>query len=260
MVFVSIASVLWRQKWLAIPIILLAALAGYYLVTIKPPVYDATSAVLLTEPPKQATQSQIAADPSLKKANSDNIFVDYGDLDIVANAVIDLATSPASRTALTKAGAGTGYQLALSTDFGNPPIIDITGTGSTAGAAVDSARVLTAAVQRDLVSLQLGMGVSPFYLIGGDNIVKPSQAQQSMSAKLRPLAPVIGGGIVLLFIVVSSADAVARRRRDRRAELALADDQYDDQIDDGYGLGEDQYEPAYGHYEPAIRGPFEALR
>jgi hypothetical protein len=131
--------------------------------------------------------------------------------------------------------------------------------GATAGAAVESARVLTATVQRDLVTLQLGMGVSPFYLIGGDNIVKPTQAQQSTSAKLRPLVPVVGGGIVVLFVAVSSADAAARRRRARRAELALADDQYD-QMDDGYGPVDDRYGLVADRYEPAIRGPFEALR
>jgi capsular polysaccharide biosynthesis protein len=233
---VSIASVLWKQKWLALPVVLLTALAAVYVVKIKPPVYDATSTVLLTNPPK-ATQSQIAADPSLKKANSDNIFADYGDLDIVANAVIDYVTSPASGAGLTKAGAGTGYQIALSTDSDNPPIIDITGVGSTARAAVTSARVVTAAVEQDLVTLQLDQGVDPFYLIGGDNVVKPTSAQRSSSAKLRSLVAVLGVGIVLLFIVVSSADAAARRRRNRRVGAPPQDD-----------------------YQPTPRTAFEALR
>jgi hypothetical protein len=233
---ISIASVLWKQKWVAIPVILLTAAAVTYVVKIEPPVYDAASTVLLTEPLKQPTQSQLAADPSLKHANSDNIFADYGDLDIVANAVIDSVNSPASRTGLTKAGAGTGYQLGLSTGFGDPPIIDVTGVGSTAATAVQSARLLTAAVLRDLRTLQVDQGVSPFYLIGGDNIVKPSEAQLSSSARLRPLAGVLGAGLVLLFIAVSSAEAAARRRRVRQAEVV----------------------PQYAYPETG-RGPFEAL-
>jgi hypothetical protein len=236
-VFVSIASVLWKQKWLAIPVVMLTALAAVYVVRTKPPVYDATSSVLLTEPLKQATQAQIAADPSLKHANSDNIFADYGDLDIVANAVIDSVTSQASQAGLIKAGSGTRYQLELSRDSGNPPIIDITGVGSTATAAVKSAQALTAAVRQDLVTLQINQKVSPFYLIGADNIVKPTQAQRSSAAQLRALAAVLGAGIVLLLIVVSSADAAARRRRARRAEVVPED-----------------------RYRMDVRGPFEALR
>lgn len=238
--FISIASVLWKQKWLAFPIVLLTALAAVYVVKVKPPVYDATSTVLLTNPLKQATQSQIAAHPSLKKANSDNIFEDYGDLDIVASAVVDDATSPASATALAKAGAGTSYQVELSTDSDNPPIIDITGVGSTPRAAIQSAQVVTTAVQQDLATIQVDQGVDPFFLIGGDNIVKPTQAQRSSSAKLRSLVAVLGAGIVLLFIVVSSADAAARRRRIRRTRRTDF--------------------PPDDEYRPTVRGPFEAMR
>jgi capsular polysaccharide biosynthesis protein len=220
--FISIASVLWKQKWIAIPVVLLVAFAAVYVVKIKPPVYDATSTVLLVPPLNGVTKSQIAAQPRLKDVNADNVFINYGDLDVVANAVIDYVTSSASAVALTEAGSGTAYQIDLSTDFGSPPMIDITGVGSTASAAIKSAQVLTAAVQQDLASLQLTHGVDSFYLITGANIVKPTQAQHSSSAKLRPLVAVLGGGIILLFIIVSSADAAARRRRTRQDDIPLA--------------------------------------
>lgn len=241
---ISIASVLWKQKWLAIPVVLLTALVAVYVGMFKPPVYDATSTVLLTNPLKQATQSQIAAHPGLQHANSDNIFEDYGNLDIVANAVIDDVRSPASHAELSKAGAGTAYQLGLSTDVGTPPIIDITGIGSTAGAAVKSAQLVTAAVQQDLASIQLSQGVAPFYLIGGENIVKPTQALQSSSARLQPLVVVLGAGLVVLFIVVWTGEAAARRRRIRQAGVPP----------------EDAYIAPQDEYQPAVRGPFETAR
>jgi len=222
--FISIASVLWRQKWFAIPVVLLVAFAAVYVVKIKPPVYDATSSVLLVPPLNGVTQSQIAAHPRLKNVNPDNVFVNYGDMDVVANAVIDYVTSPASAAGLSEAGSGTAYQIGLSTDFGSPPIIDITGVGSTASAAIKSAQVVTAAVQQDLASLQLTHGVDSFYLIGGANIVKPTQAQHSSSAKLRPLVAVLGAGVIFLFIIVSSADAAARRRRRRQDDFPLANE------------------------------------
>jgi hypothetical protein len=259
---VSVLQVLWKHKFLALPVILLTALAAVYVVRIKPPVYEAASTVLLTNPPKQPTLAQLAADPGLKYANQDNSFADYGDLDIVANAVIDLVDSPASQAELTRAGAGTGYQLELSTDYGNPPIIDITGVGKTAEAAIASAAILTATVRQDLTTLQLNAGVSPFYLIGGDNIVTPAQAQRSSSAKLRALVAVVAAGIILLFIVVSSADAATRRRRSRLVSdpPVTADDE---ELADGE-LAEGQLgdrELADEELTPApVRGPFEAYR
>lgn len=231
--FVSIASALWKQKWLVIPVVLLTAFAALYIVKIKPPVYEANSTVLLTNPLQQVTKSQIRAHPGLKQANPDNIFEDYGDLDVVASAVIDGVTSPTSAAELSSAGAGTAYQLALSSDYGNPPIIDVTGVGSTPAAAIESAQLVTAAVQRELTAMQLAQGVSHFYLIGGDNVVKPTQAHSSSSAKLRPLVVVLGAGIIALFIVTSSADAIERRRRKRLA--AIPADDYSPPARDEFG-------------------------
>jgi len=255
----TIASVLWKQKWLAIPVVLLMALGVVYVVKYKPPVYDATSTVLLTNPPKGPTQSQIAAQPDLRQANSDNIFEDYGDLDIVANAVMDDVRSPASEAELSKAGAGTAYQLGLSADFGHPPIVDITGVGSTAGAAVKSARLLTAAVRQDLAAIQLTQGVAPFYLIGGENIVKPAQAQRSSAAEFWPLGIVLGLGAILLFIVVWTGEAIARRRRDRQAADVPAEDEYSPPEDAHRSAVRGAFEPVRSSFEP-VRGSFEPAR
>lgn len=212
----SIGQMVWRRKLLTIPILLLTCLAGLYMVKVKHPTYEATSSVILTNPPTKATAAQIAADPSLKNANSYNQFTQYGDLQVVASAVMDLVSSPSSQPALLAAGVIPNYQLALSTDPGDPPIIDITGVGTTPEAAINSANVLTQAVKNDLIQMQLKQGVNPFYLITADNYVLPTRAQTSSSGKTRSLVVVLAAGLIILLISISTADAIEKRRKGGR--------------------------------------------
>jgi hypothetical protein len=210
----SIVNSLWRYKLFTIPVVVLTAIMGLYVVKIKPPVYDATSSVLLSNPQAQASESQIIANPSLRKVSPFNTFVSYGDLRVAANAVMDLVTSGSAQPALLNAGAGSRYQLALSSDYGNPPIIQITGVGSSPQAAILSANVLTSAIKTNLYQLQQKEGINPFYMITLIQLVKPDQAQRSTSGKLRSVIAVLALGGLLLFVVVSVADALEKRRRD----------------------------------------------
>lgn len=209
---ISIAQNIWHHKRVTIPALLLTFLGVFYILEIAPPTYKVTSSVLLTNPPGKATKSQIASDPALKNVNPFNTFVSYGSLQVVANTVIDLISSPNSQPALIAAGVIPNYKLALSTDYGNPPIIEITGVGPTPEAAVKSATVLTTAIKQDLYSIQKQRGINPFYMISADTVVKPKTAQTSSSSKLRSLVAILAAGIILLFIVVSFADAVEKRR------------------------------------------------
>jgi capsular polysaccharide biosynthesis protein len=220
----SIVEVLWRHRRLTIPVLVVTALAAFYVAEIKPPVYESTSTILLTNPPAQATKSQIAEDPSLMKVNPYNTFTSYGDLQVIANALIDLVDSPASQPALLSAGVNPSYQLELSTDYGDPPIIDITGDGASAQTAITSAQVLTRVVASDLTSLQQREGVNQFYMIKADTILRPSTATKSSSGKLRSLIAVLGVGIILLFIVVSAADMTGKSRRTARRSGATGAD------------------------------------
>lgn len=210
---VAIVQTLWRYKRLAGVIVIIILGASFYVTSIKPPVYQTTSSILLTSPQGQASKSQIARNPSLGTASPYNPYVSYGTLDVIGNAVMEIATSPASQQALQTAGVSPGYKLALSTDYGNPPIIDITGVGPTPEAAAKSANVLNSTLKKDLFSLQQTRGINPFYMIQAVDLVKPTQSQKSSSGNLRSLVAVLAGGIILLFIAISTADAIGNRRK-----------------------------------------------
>ena len=209
----SIVQALWRHKIFVIPVIVFTAVASFYVVKLKPVTYEASASVLLANPPGAATPTQLSQNPELKKVSPYNTFVSYGDLSVVADSVIELLTSAPAQPGLISQGIDPRYQLTLSTAYGNPPIIDITGVGSTPQVAVQSANLLAAAVKTNLSQLQKSQGIDNFYMISALEIVKPLQAQRSTSGKLRSLIAVIGLGMLLLFVVVSVAEAVALRRR-----------------------------------------------
>ena len=214
---ISIIEILWRRKIVTIPLIVLTALAAFYVVKVKPPIYEAQSSLLMV-PPTPPTSAQIAADPSLAKINPNNPYVNYGDYSVVADTLIDIVTDSANQQALIAQGADPRYTLALSTDYGNPPIVDITGVGRTPAIAIKSAELVTRAAEADLVTMQASEGVNTVYMIKSTQLVTPTYASQSVSSKLRTLIAVLAVGILMLFVAVSLIEAVERRRRDRKSE------------------------------------------
>ena len=211
----SLTQALWRHKLAAIPVFVLVALASLYVVVIKPPVYQTSSSILLTNPPSAATPAQIAADPGLRKADPFNTFAGYGSLSIIAQAVIDTVTSTSYQSALARLGVDRRYQVTLyvATDEPiSPPIIDITSYGASTQQASLGARLLTAAIEADLYRLQSAEGINSFYMIKAIDVVKADQPQLSIAGKVRSLVAILGLGLVLLLLVVSVTDARDRRR------------------------------------------------
>jgi capsular polysaccharide biosynthesis protein len=215
----EIVGAVWRRKFFAIPVILFTAIAGVYFLKIKPPVYQASASLLIITP-QPPTTAQIAASPKLQKINRNNPYLDYGNLQIAGDAVIQLVTSPASWPALQNAGVNPKYTMSLSTDVGDPPIIEITGSGRTPQEAINSAAVLSQTAATDLSELQKAQGVNRLYMLQAAPLVRPTQAVRSNSGKLRSVIAVLALGALLLFIVISVADAVDKRRaRSRRASI-----------------------------------------
>jgi hypothetical protein len=215
----AMVRTIWRHKIAAAPVILLMGLGLFYVVAIKPPTYDADASVQLLYPPAAPTAQQILQDPKLGKLNSNNPFVSLGDPLFVGDAVVDEITSPSAQQQLLSEGVDKRYQAAMSSDPGNPPIIDITGVGSTEAIALYSAQKVTALAQQDLTAMQSAKGVNSAYMITSEVLIQPTKASAVVTSKLRTLIAVLGAGIILLFVVVSGAEALERKREDDLADV-----------------------------------------
>jgi hypothetical protein len=196
----SIVRAIWHHKIVAIPVILLTVLGALYVLVVKPSVYVASSDLLLVNPPPAPTQAQITADPSQGKINTDNPYVDLGDL-WTADALISLVTSGSPPA-----------QITLSSAADDPPIISITSSASGPQAAETAAATVTSLVKADLYQMQNRQHVNDEYMIKTVQLVRPGQGKPSNGGKLRSLIAVLGIGALLLFIAISAAQAVDKRR------------------------------------------------
>jgi capsular polysaccharide biosynthesis protein len=218
----SIFQAVWRRKLIAIPIVMLTLAGAFYVLKVKPPVYEASSSFLLVNPPAAPTAGQIAVDPKLAKINPNNPYVNFGNLDLVADVVVDLVTAPSTQQALVQAGADPRYEVALANDFDSPPIIQITGVAASAQQAIRSADLVATTAVADLYQMQKSQGVNKFYMIKSIQLVQPHEAQKTESGKLRALIVVFALGIIALFFVVSMLDAIDKRRMDRQLNADMA--------------------------------------
>jgi Chain length determinant protein len=209
----SIVGKIWRHKFATIPVLILTALGAFYVISVKAPVYQATAGVLLVNPPGPPTPAQIAKDPRLGKIDTNNTFVSFGNLDVVADAVIGVVTAKSNQ--LVQAGVDPRYQLATSTEVGLPPIINITGMGSSAQKAILSANLVAKEAENSLYQMQVKQKINPTYMIKAFELYAPQNAQASASGKLRTLIAVLAVGAIVLFIVISMIESVAKRRSDK---------------------------------------------
>ncbi len=208
----TIFATIWRNKRVVIPIGLLTLLGIFYVLEVKAPVYQSDASVLLANPPSAPTTAQIAADPKLGKVNSNNPYVGYGNLVLVADALIETVSSPAAQSALEQQGSSSAYKVTLSSAYGAPPILEIAGEGSNPTAAIHSAQLVSEAISQDLRTMQNQYHVDPTYMITSTELVKPTNAVSSLSSKLRTLVGFFALGVIAMLVGVSIAEARRARR------------------------------------------------
>jgi hypothetical protein len=269
--FFSILEALRQHKRVVIPVVLLTLIGVIYVMTSTPTMYQSKADLLLTNPPAPPTAVEIAQDPALAKAN--NPYANMGNLTYVADVLTTLVTSPATSQSLENEGVSAGYTVAVDTSGQSsgqtmsPPAVDITGVGSTPQAAIQSAKLVTAAVSSALYKLQESQHVESEFMITTVQYVAPSTASKASSGKIKTAAGIAVGGLLVLLLAVSAAQALAQRKRGRQRQEEEADRQSggrrgptDSPADVPYGKPreqyetQEQYEPRQQHSEPQWSG------
>jgi hypothetical protein len=212
----AIGGTLWRHKRVSIPLVLLTVLGVLYILAIKAPTYQAKANLLLTNPPTPPTAAQIALDPSLARAN--NPYANLGNLVYLADVLTEAVAAPTAKQALVQEGAS-GYQIAVddSDQTEIPPAIDVTGTGHSAQAAIQSAQLVTSAISRELRQLQAAQHVQSKFMITTVEYVTPTSATKSSSGKLQTAIGIAAIGLILLLVAVSAAQGLEERRKNGRS-------------------------------------------
>jgi hypothetical protein len=216
----TMVATIWRHKFATTPVILITLIGAAYIMVLKPPTYTSNAEVLLVNPPPAPTVAQIAADPALGKVNSNNPYLAYGNLVQVADIVIDVSNSPTTGKTLQSEGVTSKFTVALENSFQNPPVIQVSGTGSSSAVAINTAALVTTEVIDALRQIQADQHVDPAYMITAEEFVKPTAATRSSSSKLRDLIGFAALGLILILIAVSIAQSLEKRRNARKAAPA----------------------------------------
>jgi hypothetical protein len=215
---------IWRYRLVTLPVIVVTVFGGAYAYLAKESVYEASASYVLINPPDPPTDQEIARQPALGRVNADNPYTRFTDQSVVVQVLARAATGESARQALTKAGADDRYRVEPGDEFGySTPIVEITGVGSSPGAAIRTAEVVGDGVTKELDRMQKARGVDPGYWIKTQLVNAPDNAELKASGQLRVLIAVLALGTVLLFVIVSLGDAVTTLRAERMKPAAGED-------------------------------------
>src|SRR3546814_216075 len=123
----AVIRTIWRQKWFALPAILIAVGAAVYVYMEGPREYEATLSYAVANP-QVPTDDELRADPALKELNADNPYLRSSDPNLVASVVMTRLNSPETADALAEKGLSTEYEAAPGAG-GSGLVVSITATG-----------------------------------------------------------------------------------------------------------------------------------
>jgi hypothetical protein len=220
-----IARKLWQYKFVTCSIVGFVLFGAYYVVAVTPPTYEASATYILVNPPPPPTEAEIARDPSLGRVSDDNPYARFSDQTILVQVLSSRLDSEDTRLRLAQQGADPNYTAAPSAEFGfSAPILQITGTGTSAAAAIKTANLVGQFTTRELDAMQRARGVNKEYRIKTEAVVTAQDAKLRPSGKLRSLVGVFLLGGVMLFIAVSVLDAVSALRAESARHRRRADE------------------------------------
>ncbi|TFV84075.1 chain-length determining protein [Microbacterium sp. dk485] len=224
---VAVLRTVWRQKWFALPALLIALGAAIFVYAEGPRSYDASQSFALANP-QVPTEKEIDADPSLLELNSDNPYLRSSDPNLVANVVITRLSSQETADRLETLGLSTDYTVDAGA-FGGGLVVSISAAGETPQQSLQAVGELGSLLQSYLREVQTVNGADERYLFTALTVSAPSTPTEQLSSRLRTVVVVGIGGLILVFGAISLGTWVdnvraQRRIRDARKSAEPADD------------------------------------
>jgi hypothetical protein len=209
----SIVSLMWRHWRVTGPA--LVATIGLVVAAwmMGSPSYSASASLaLFSTPPAplgaDGTPVPIAGNP----------FDRYGDLSVVADIVARKMDSESVRAELTEQGV-TGYEV-VANRLSRGPLVEVTGTGPNAKAAINAANAVVAEFDVVLRDMQVAEGADALYVITSGPVESPETAEAQVGSTLRTVIGVVAiGGLATLSLAVV-AETISRRRTAKRQHAA----------------------------------------
>jgi len=207
---------LMRHKVIAAVVLAFVAAGNAYVLFGVAPVYECKTQFVLVNPPPPPTDDEIRQNPALAKLNADNPYLRMPNPSVVVDVLAQRVSGENVRRELMAAGADGDYQIAPTNAIGSGLVIEITGTGSTAGQSRRTLDLVSDRMKADLRAMQKVNGADDRFLIQALLISPPTDPQRRVTSTARSLIALTAAGVVALFAFISVAEAVGPRRARRR--------------------------------------------
>lgn len=207
----------WRQRWFAIPALVITMVAAVLVFAYGPRDYESTSSYAVVNP-NVPTNAEIAADPALAKLNSNNPYLRSSDPSLITGVVMAQLNAPSTVDEFKSRGLGSDFTVAPSVT-GSGFIATITASGNTPAQSVATTNALGTLFTSTLREIQVVDGADDRYLYTAIEASAPDRATEKIASRLRTVIVVVVLGVILIFGAVSLGSALTARR-ERRNEPA----------------------------------------
>lgn len=218
---IAVFRTIWQHRLVAIPIVILTAMAAVYVYQFAPRSYEATSSYALINP-DIPSQTDVLKNPELGKLNPKNPYLRSSNPSLIVQVLLTKLNDSSTADILVSQGLGNQYTVSRGLGDNSGFLVDIAGEGETPEKAIALTTELGKLLQEYLYDAQKVNGADDTYLFSSIAVATPDKATEKFSSRLRALIVVFLGGVVLMFGAVSVArsSAVAKEKRLLHAGVA----------------------------------------
>lgn len=210
----AVLRTIWQHRIVAIPIVVLTALAAVYVYQFAPRSYESSSTFAMINP-DIPTELDKVKNPDLNNLNTKNPYLRSSDPSLIVQVLLTRLNDGSTADRLAEKGLSNQYTVSRGVGGLNGFLIDITGEGDTPEKSIATTEALGRMLQDDLYSAQKVNGADDVYLFSSIMVASPDKATEQFSSRLRSLIVVFLCGLVLMLGAVSTAQsfAAAKARR-----------------------------------------------
>lgn len=207
--FWDLTKLLFRRWYVAVPMLVLSAVAALWTASNVKPDYIATAYVQLVPPVLPPTS------PGASPTRPDNPWLDLG-IATIGNAAIITVQDQTVIEELEATGYSGSFTVSMSQQS---PLIQFEIVGKSESQARATAEQLASRFDQSVADLQKAYGVSPTESITTRRLDLGTNIKQSDSKVKRALVAIAGTGVLLTAALTIGLDALLRTRARRRRKL-----------------------------------------
>ena len=211
---IAVFRTIWQHRIVAVPIVVLTALAAIYVYQFAPRSYESSATYAMINP-DIPSEVDVVKNPQLGNLNPKNPYLRSSDPSLIVQVMLTKMNDSSTAELLASQSLSDEYSVSRGVGGINGFLVDITGEGETPEKSIATTQALGKLLQQYLYDAQKVNGADDAYLFSSIVVATPDKATEQFSSRLRALIVVFLGGVVMMFGAVSVARsmAVAKERR-----------------------------------------------